>query len=127
MTESIHKFTTTFHLPDFCQLSFFVIYVSFHTFRIYTRYRSFGLFIPVFAFHQLITYGHPTPRIAAGLLFVTKNIVQICKIYRFMKNLPSAKCIKWSVPQLQQPLVPHQLAIGLQGAHLQFYISFDQK
>ena len=22
VTESIHKFTTTFHLPDFCQLSF---------------------------------------------------------------------------------------------------------
>ena len=44
VTESIHKFTTTFHLPDFCQLSFFVIYVSFHTFRIYTRYLSFGLF-----------------------------------------------------------------------------------
>ena len=88
MTESIHKFTTTFHLPDFCQLSFFVIYVSFHTFRIYTRYRSFGLFIPVFAFHKLIINGHPTPRIAIGLLFVTKNIVQICKIYRFMIYLP---------------------------------------
>ena len=36
-------------------------------------------------------------------------------------------CIKWSVPQLQQPLVPHQLAIGLQGVHLQFHIFFDQK
>ena len=87
VTESIHKFTTTFHLPDFCQLPFFVIYVSFHTFRIYTRYLSFGLFIPVLAFHQLIINGHPTPRIAVGLLFISKKHclnMQNLQIYKIL-------------------------------------------
>ena len=68
-SQVYHNFPSSRLLPAF----FFVIYVSFHTFRIYTRYLSFGLFISVLAFHQLIIYGHLTPRIAVGLLFVSKK------------------------------------------------------
>ena len=40
-SQVYHNFPSSRLLPAF----FFVIYVSFHTFRIYTRYLSFGLFI----------------------------------------------------------------------------------
>ena len=65
-SQVYHNFPSSRLLPAF----FFVMYVSFHTFRIYTRYLSF---ISILAFHQLIINGHPTHRIAFGLLFVTKR------------------------------------------------------
>ena len=74
-SQVYHNFPSSRLLPAF----FFVIYVSFHTFRIYTRYLSFGLFISILAFHQLIINGHPTHRIAVGLLFVTKTLSKYAK------------------------------------------------